>query len=82
MEYTKINDTEIKEIVPQPNIEIVHNLDDLIEKQKKAQEEIEFQTSYIKDLQVLIDGAKDLGCKTSTEIAVEKEVLQESIIKG
>lgn len=71
MIYTKINATEVKEIVTRPDIEVIHNLDDLLEKQAKIKEEIAVQEQIVIDLQTLIDEARKLGVCTKEEIKAQ-----------
>lgn len=76
----KINETEVREVVTQPNIEVVHSLDDLLEKKQKIKDEIAVLKLVIDDLQVMIDSARALGVKTRAEVKVIIEPLSEEVV--
>jgi hypothetical protein len=66
----KISESEVKEIVPQPNDEIVHNLNGLVKRREEALEQLEIDKKIIDDFDVLIKKVKQVGCT---------ETLQEDI---
>ena len=63
----KISETQIKQKVSQPDIIIIHDIDDLTKKRDDALEQIENLHAYIEDLNKLIKEAEKLGCKLSAK---------------
>lgn len=58
----KVSNQEIREIVPQPSIEVKHNIDELIEKRDWCLEQRDVYEAIANDCQILIDKAKQAGC--------------------
>jgi hypothetical protein len=72
METQKISDSAIKEIIPQPSIEIIHEYGDIKKKIEEAEEKIIFAISYRDDLLAILKKLNDAGCKLSEEAPIEE----------
>lgn len=78
--YEKVSDTEYKEIKPQPPIEEVKSLDELIQDRASIAEglannqaQVEFLTTALEDIDNKILAIKALGVKTQDEVTIPTE---------
>jgi len=63
----KISDSEIKEIIPQPPKEVIHEYGDIKKRLEEAEEGIIFAIAYRDDLLAILKKLDDEGCKLSVE---------------
>ena len=80
----KINDSEIKEIIPQKPLEVIHNIDDLVKRRAEVTDQIESLTGIINDFDILIKKTKDAGCVENAEVdelLINKPLQEEVIVK-
>lgn len=75
----KINNKEVIESIAQPNVIVTHNVDELVEKRKKARADLIILKAHIEDLNVLIAQARSLGCDILQESTMEEEIVEKSI---
>lgn len=61
-EIEKISDTEVKQVIPQPDLEVKYNIDELIAKKAYCLEQAESFNAVADDCQILIDKAIQAGC--------------------
>jgi hypothetical protein len=72
MEYTKTSDTTAeKTTITKRKITL-----------EQANKEVELLTAELAEAQKVVNDLKGLGLKTQAQVLVEKEPLQEEIIKG
>ena len=76
----KINDSEIKEIIIQKPLEVIHNIDDLVKRREEVIKERDLLNGVITDFDVLIQKAKNAGCKEHAE--VKADLSTPEVIKG
>lgn len=75
----KINNKEVIESIAQPNVIVTHNVDELVEKRKKARADLIILKDHIEDLNILIAQLRDLGCNILQESTMEEEIVEKSI---
>ena len=71
----KISESEVKEIISQPDIEVVHNLNDLVKRREEALVQLEMYKNIIDDFDILIKKVKQAGCVEKMDLPIDKNVV-------